>query len=110
MGRRRGRSGRVRGGGERRDPATYYATSESDRRYAEEARRRVSRQGRRRWVIRLAILAVLAFVVWMWGGDALRALRVQAHMTGQEFKEVEHHIKSGTEHRSGADLIEEDLR
>ena len=105
MGHRRGQTGR---GKEGRDPATYYAATDSDRRYAQRTRQRVAQQARRRWVIRLAILAALAFVIWLWGDDALRALRVQAHITGQEVRQAGEHIKDGTDRRSGADLLEEE--
>ena len=105
MGHRRGQGGPRKEG---RDPATYYAATDSDRRYAQRTRQRVAQQARRRWAIRLAVLAVLAFAVWTWGDDALRALRVQAYMTGQEVRQAGEHIKDGTDRRSGADLLEEE--
>ncbi len=106
MARRRRPTGNRRGERQDADSPAYYATSDSDRRYAQQVRRRSSRRAQRRWLIRLALLAVLVFAVWMWGGDVLRALRVQAHMTGQELKEAGQHIRRGTDERSGADLTE----
>jgi hypothetical protein len=57
--------------------------------------------------VRLAILAVLALAVWIWGGDLVRALRIRAWMAGEEVKQVGDHIRGGAERRSGADLLEE---
>ena len=106
MARRRREAGSRRGERGDADSDAYYVTSDSDRSYAQQARQRTSRQAQRRWIVRLAVLAVLAFAVWMWGADVLRALRVQAHMTGQEFKEAGQHIRKGTDERSGANLTE----
>ena len=107
MRRQRRQSGGSREGRERRDPDSYHVTSQSDRGYAEQARRRLAQQARRRWATRLAILALLAFAAWVWGGDVVRAFRVQASMTGEEVRQAGDHIRGGAERRAGADLVEE---
>lgn len=103
MARRRGRDTRARG----RDPESYYEISESDRDYQREVRRRVRRKVIRSWVIRIAVLAVLSFAVWMWGAEVWRVVRLEARETGQEFKGVGEHIRDGAARRSGAELLEE---
>lgn len=95
-----------RGAKRPRDPATYYATSSSDRSYAREARDRVNRRARRQWLIRLLVLAVLAVAARLWGPSLVDALTARASETAEDWQEVGEHIKDGTAHRAGAGLDE----
>jgi len=99
---RRSARGKDRGG----DPATYYVSSESDRRYASDARRRVKRGELRAWAIRLVVLVVVGLLAWAYGPDLWTLLRARAGTTAGEFKEVGDHIHSGAERRAGSELEE----
>ncbi len=85
----------------------YFVSSSSDRSYAGKAHQRAVQQGRRRLVIRLAILAVLIFIGWMWGPDVWRMIRVRGQVTAQEFEEVGDSIKDGRDRRGGVGLEED---
>jgi len=108
MASRRGRS--TSGRGDPADPATYYVSSDSDVQYAKRTRQRLKYAAIRGWIIRLAIVAVVAFVVWKWGPDVLAMARVQTHMTKQEFKDASGHIREGVDRRSGTEFIEPEAR
>ena len=84
----------------------YLVASSSDRSYAGKAHQRSVQQGRRRLVIRLAILAVLIFIGAMWGPDAWRMIRVRGQITAEEFEGVGDSIKDGRDRRSGAEFDE----
>lgn len=91
-----------RGGG----GTDYFVSSSSDRSYAGKAHQRAVHQARRRLVIRLAILAVLVFIGWMWGPDVWRMIRVRGQITAEEFEDVGDSIRDGTERRSTFDADE----
>jgi hypothetical protein len=99
--------GKGRGADTGRDPAAYYVTSESDRRYAAEARRRLRQMRNRIWVTRLLVLAVLGVLAWMLGPDLWSLVRAKAGATAEELQQTGDHIRAGAERRSGADLVEE---
>ncbi|UCC68247.1 MAG: hypothetical protein JSV79_14255 [Armatimonadota bacterium] len=95
-----------RGSTERRDSTTYYVSSDSDRRYAADAHRRVKWDARRAWAIRLLVLAVVAFLAWTYGPDLWSLVSAKAGATAQDFKQVGEHIHSGAERRAGSELEE----
>ena len=84
----------------------YLVASSSDRSYAGKAHQRAVHESRRRLVIRLAILAVLVFIGWMWGPDVWRMIRVRGQITAEEFEGVGDSIKDGRDRRSGAEFDE----
>lgn len=88
------------------DGTEYLVSSSSDRSYAGKAHQRAVQQGRRRLVIRLAILAVLIFIGAMWGPDVWRMIRVRGQITAEEFEDVGDNIRDGTERRSSFDADE----
>lgn len=79
-----------------------YVGGESDLRYVKQAQERLRQQGVRRWVIRIAVVAVIGFAVWMWGPGVVRRLRQQAQQTAGEFQKAGKQIKEGTERRAGS--------
>ncbi len=91
---------------EERESATYYTTSCSDRSYAAKARERMRGEGRKRWLIRLLFVVLLAVGIWQWGDDVLNLVRAEAGSTAQEFKQVGEGIRGGAERRAGAGLDE----
>jgi len=90
-----------------RDPESYYVTSESDRRYAAEARRRLRQMQRRIWVTRLLVLTVLGVMAWMLGPDLWSLVRAKAGATAEEFQQTGEHIRGGAQRRAGGDLDEQ---
>lgn len=103
------RSGRGSGGrakGRPREPATHYYDGETDQSFVRRARERTARKTRRRLVIQLVILLVLAFAAWMWGPSLVAALQAQGRQTAEEFQEVGEHIRDGRDRRSGANFDE----
>jgi len=100
---RRGR-GRV---GETDGRPEYYATSESDRRYAAEARRRLRQMRNRIWVTRLLVLAVLGLLAYMLGPDLWSLVRAKAGATAEELQQTGDHIRDGADRRAGAGLDED---
>lgn len=105
---RRGRSTSRRG--QPTDPATYYVSSDSDVQYAKQTRQRLKHAAIRKWILGLAFIAVVSFVVWKWGPDLLAMARVQTHMTKQEIQDAGGHIRDGVERRSGTEFIEPEAR
>lgn len=101
------RRGKGRGGDTARDPDSYYVTSESDRRYAADARRRLRRMRNRMWVTRLLVLAVLGVLAWTLGPDLWSLVRATAGATAEELQQTGDHIRDGADRRSGAGLDEE---
>ena len=99
-----GRSARGRGRGG--DSTDYYVTSDSDRRYASAARRRVKRSELHAWAIRLVVLVALGLLAWAYGPDLWGLVRARAGTTAEEFKEVGAHIRGGAERRAGSELNE----
>jgi fatty acid desaturase len=104
--RRPGRRSDARAKDRSREPATHYYEGETDRTFAQRARERTARKARRRLLIQLAILAVLAFAAWMWGPSVIAAMQTQARQTAEEFQEVGEHIRDGRDRRSGANFDE----
>ncbi len=99
---RRGR-GRV---GETDGRPEYYDTSESDRRYAAEARRRVRQTQRRIWATRFVVLVILGVLAYMVGPDLWRLVRIKAGATAEEFEQVGDGIRGGAERRAGSEFYE----
>ena len=81
----------------------YLVSSSSDRSYAGQAHQRAVQRGRRRLVIRLAILAVLIFIGAMWGPDVWRMIRTRGQITAEEFEDVGDNIRDGADRRSTFD-------
>lgn len=73
-------------------------------RYAKAAHQRLRQQAVRRWVIRLAVLAVVVFAAFMWGPGVVRRLKLKAQQTTSEYREAGQAIKEGTERRGGAGM------
>ena len=101
----RGRAGPQKGRG-RKPPTEYVIGSDSDLGYARATRQRVRQQGQRRWVIRIAVLAVLGFLVYLWGDDVWYAVRSRARSTAQDFQETGEYLREGRDERSGANFDE----
>jgi hypothetical protein len=107
--------GRRRGGGRgRRDvrkpggPDTeYYIGTESDLGYSARSRQRVRQETQRRWVIRLAILAVIVFACWMWGPTVVDRLRQHGRETMGDLQGTGQKIREGRDERSGANFDSE---
>ena len=99
--------GKSRGGDTGKDPAEYYITSESDRRYAAEARRRLRQMRNRIWVTRLLVLAVLGALAYMLGPDLWSLVRAKAGATAEELQQTGDHIRGGAERRAGTEFDEE---
>ena len=81
-----------------------YIGGESDLRYVKQAHARLRQQGVRRWVIRLVLVAVVGFAVWMWGPGVVRRVRKQAQQTAGEFQKAGKQMKEGTDRRAGKGL------
>jgi hypothetical protein len=101
-----GRKGRgpgpaPRGRGKRGKPEYEYVGGESDLRYARQAQARLRQQAVRRWVVRLAVLAVIAFAAWMWGPSLVKRARRQAEQTVGGLQKTGSQIREGTERRAG---------
>ncbi len=90
----------------RKPPSEYVIGTETDIAYAKASRRRVAQQKQRKWVIRIAILAVLGFVAYLWGDDAWYAVRTRAQANAQKFKNSADYLKKGRDERSGANFDE----
>jgi len=104
MARRRGRQAASSPRGRQKAPPDYYASSESDQTYLQVSRQRVTQKGRRRWLIRLAVLAVLALAAYVWGPTLVHLAKGESAQTVKEFQGMGRHIRSGVERRSGAGL------
>jgi hypothetical protein len=87
--------------------AEYYTISESDRRYAAEARRRVRQTQRRIWATRFVVLVILGVLAYMVGPDLWRLVRIKAGATAGELQEVGDSIRGGAERRAGSEFYEE---
>lgn len=87
-----------------KDPATYYVSSDSDRRYAAEARRRVRRSARRKWLVWLTALAVLGVLTHLYGPSLWGLVRARAGATAGEFQQVGDNIRGSAARRAGAEL------
>ncbi len=105
MRRDRGRAGSSRRSA-RKPPTEYVIGTESDLKFAASVRKRIKQQNQRRWVIRIAILAVLVFAVAMWGEDVWYAVRTKVRNTVYGFEKTADYIKRGRDRRSGADFDE----
>jgi len=91
----------------RKGPTTEYVIgTDSDLRYAERSRQRLGQQARRRWVIRLAILAIIVFVCWMWGPDVVRRIRRQGETTAEDFRGAGRRLRAARDERSGVNFDE----
>ncbi len=86
---------------------TYYATSDSDRSYASQARRRVKRGELRTWAIRLLVVVALGLLAWAYGPDLWTLVISRAGTTAEDFKQAGDYIHRGAERRGGAELNEE---
>ena len=84
----------------------YYTTSASDRRYAEEARRRVRQTQRRIWATRFVVLVILGVLAYMLGPDLWRLVRIKAGATADQFEQVGDNIRGGAERRAGSEFDE----
>ncbi|HUU55433.1 MAG TPA: hypothetical protein VMY87_10995 [Armatimonadota bacterium] len=100
MARRRGKgSSRPRG----RD---IYEGLPSDATYKQTAHKRALRNSIRAWVVRLLVVAAIAFAWHLWGDDVRSMMRVQAHETTEEFEEGADQIKEGRDRRAGVGWVE----
>lgn len=106
MARRRGRGDRSTGRRRADETPDYYARSESDVGFLEKSRQRVKTKVQRQWLIRLAVLAVLAAAAYLWGPVLVSQMRSQGEQTAEEVKGVGRHIREGVDRRSGAGLDE----
>jgi hypothetical protein len=100
----RGRGGggtRPARGTQKRD---VYDGLPSDADYKRTAHRRATQQARRKWLIRLLVLAVLAAGVYFFGDTIKGAISKQARQTGSELEKVGGNITEGRDRRSGANL------
>jgi len=105
MRRDRGKAGPQKGR-ERKPPTEYVIGTDSDLGYARASRQRVRQRTQRKWVIRLAILAVLGFVVYLWGDDVWYAVRSRARTNAQKFQDSADYLKKGRDERGGANFDE----
>jgi hypothetical protein len=103
MARGRGRGTPLRGRGKFRD---YYEGIPTDVEYKRVAHQRAVQRSRKRWLIRLLIVALIAGAVYLWGDDVMRMASSEARQTGAEVKQVGGNIREGVERRSGADWVE----
>jgi len=90
----------------RRPPTEYVIGTDSDLGYSRASRQRVRQRTQRKWVIRLAILAVLVFVVCLWGDDVWYAVRARARANAQKLQESADYLKKGRDERGGANFDE----
>ena len=105
MTRGRGRGGMARGRGK---PARdYYEGLPTDAEYKRTAHQRAAGRSRKKWLIRLVVIALLAGAVRLWGADVMRLVRLQTHETGDELKAVGGNITEGRDRRSGVGLGDE---
>lgn len=74
----------------------------SAKQYQQQTRERLRNQAMRAWVIRLAILAVLAFAGWMWGGSVLSAITQKGREAKYELQKSQQGVKAANDERSGA--------
>ncbi|MBN1457976.1 MAG: hypothetical protein JXA57_00475 [Armatimonadetes bacterium] len=92
-----------RGGRQRRD---IYEGLPTDAEYKRTAHKRAKSQSLKRWLVRFLFLAVIALLVWQFGDDVKRLLRVEAHQVADEMEGVGDHIKEGRDRRAGVDWVE----
>ena len=70
------------------------------------AQARVKVKTRKRWLIRLAVIALLALIAHFWGPTVVRAVQGQGQQTVGEFKGLGRHIRDGVDRRSGVGFDE----
>jgi hypothetical protein len=92
-----------RGGRQRRD---IYEGLPSDAEYKRTAHKRAGQRSIKGGLIRLLVLAVIGVVIWQFGDDVMRMVRVEAHQTSDKLEGVGSHITEGRDRRAGVDWIE----
>ena len=107
MASRRGRGGSTSSRGKPKKTTPEYIGGESDLRYADVTRRRLRQEAGRRWTIRIAILAILVFVGWMWGPSLLQYLRTRGQSAARQVEKTGKGLRAGVEQRTGGGLEEE---
>jgi len=104
---RRGRGGSTSSRGKPKKSTPEYVGGESDLRYLDQTRQRLRQEAQRRWTIRIAILAILAFAAWQWGPSALQYLKSRGQSAAQQVQKTSKGLRSGVEQRTGGGFQED---
>jgi hypothetical protein len=83
---------------------TYRVGEKSDVSYVQDARRRIAREGRKRLMVRLVVLAIVVAACVYFGPTVVKIIKGRATQQAAELQEAGDYLKEGRDRRSGVNF------